>query len=178
MFASGGMVYTLQTSATGPADSWSMRGGNLWRNGNAGHGDVHKDTDSDNMIDLYDNCPNVANRTQIDTDGDKQGDACDADDDNDGVPDSEDGMPLDSGESLDTDGDGIGNNADNDDDGDGVADGHDAFPLDSTETIDSDGDGTGNNADKDDDNDGVPIALTACRCYTMASWACPAGYPY
>ena len=74
----------------------------------------------------------------------------DLDDDNDGVPDTEDGMPLDPDETMDTDGDGIGNIEDSDDDndkledsdeeeigtdplnqdsdGDTVIDGEDAFP--------------------------------------------------
>ena len=106
----------------------------------------------------------------VDTDGDGQPDdwnagasqeqinasflVLDADDDNDGVPDSNDAFPLDAGESADTDGDGIGNNADTDDDGDGVADSVDALPLDADETLDTDNDGIGNNADTDDDGDG------------------------
>ena len=90
-----------------------------------------------------------------DTDFDGIRNTEDTDDDNDGVPDSEDAFPIDSSESVDTDGDGIGNNADTDDDGDGVEDSADAFPLDSSESVDTDGDGTGNNADTDDDGDGV-----------------------
>jgi len=46
----------------------------------------------------------------------------DADDDNDGVDDIDDALPLDAAETVDTDGDGIGNNADTDDDGDGLTD--------------------------------------------------------
>ncbi len=42
--------------------------------------------------------------------------------DGDGIPDSDDAFPNDSGEQYDTDGDGIGNNTDTDDDGDGVSD--------------------------------------------------------
>jgi len=41
-----------------------------------------------------DNCPGVDNPDQRNTDGDLQGDACDDDDDNDGVPDTLDNCPL------------------------------------------------------------------------------------
>jgi hypothetical protein len=88
--------------------------------------------------------------------GDALGDACDPDDDNDGVLDVNDVFPLDPLDWQDADGDGIGDNADTDDDNDGVPDVDDAFPLDPTESIDTDGDGIGDNADTDDDNDGVP----------------------
>jgi len=81
------------------------------------------------------------------------------DSDGDGVPDSEDIFPQNSGEWLDTDGNGIGNNTDTDDDGDGVEDASDAFPLDASESLDTDGNGIGNNADTDDDGDGLPDAF-------------------
>jgi hypothetical protein len=42
-----------------------------------------------------DNCPIVYNRDQANFDGDPQGDACDVDDDGDGVLDPEDACPLD-----------------------------------------------------------------------------------
>ena len=48
-------------------------------------------------------------------------------DDNDGVPDVDDDLPLNASESVDTDDDGIGNNADTDDDGDSVPDVYDAL---------------------------------------------------
>jgi hypothetical protein len=117
------------------------------------------DTDSDGILDVNDNCVSEPNSDQLDTDGDSVGNACDLDDDNDGVADNEDAFPLDSIESVDTDSDGVGNNADQDDDGDGVIDTLDAFPLDSSETMDTDLDGIGNNADNDDDNDGVLDSL-------------------
>lgn len=46
-----------------------------------------EDSDNDTVADAVDNCPNVANSSQRNTDGDAQGDACDSDDDNDGMSD-------------------------------------------------------------------------------------------
>ena len=119
----------------------------------------------------------------LDTDNDATDNVADTDDDNDGVPDSEDAFPLSAAESVDTDGDGMGNVADTDDDNDGVGDDDDALPLDPDESLDSDGDGygdnidafdgdaeewadtdadgTGDNADLDDDGDGTPDATDA-----------------
>jgi Leucine-rich repeat (LRR) protein len=58
------------------------------------------DADSDQVGDNADNCPNVSNPSQVNTDRDSEGDACDADDDNDGFSDAQelvDGTdPLDS----------------------------------------------------------------------------------
>ncbi|MDA8532523.1 hypothetical protein N9K43_02360 [Candidatus Poseidoniales archaeon] len=47
-----------------------------------------KDADFDGVPDFADNCPNDSNPTQDNTDGDAQGDACDSDDDNDGLTDN------------------------------------------------------------------------------------------
>ena len=98
------------------------------------------DSDGDGEPDTTDNCPTVANAGQANNDLDGQGDACDSDDDNDGMPDSYEitnGLnplddPLDTDAGLDKDGDGLANleefqlgtRADNvDTDGDGFNDG-------------------------------------------------------
>lgn len=56
--------------------------------GICGCGVPDTDTDGDSEADCNDNCPAVANADQTNTDGDEYGDACDDDDDNDGMPDS------------------------------------------------------------------------------------------
>lgn len=53
----------------------------------------YDDADGDNVVDARDNCRGLANPDQRDTDHDGQGDACDPDDDNDGIPDAQDRCP-------------------------------------------------------------------------------------
>ena len=115
------------------------------------------DTDSDGVGDNTDNCLSIVNEDQLDTDSDGFGNACDDDDDGDGVNDDEDAFPLNGLEWLDNDGDLVGNNQDEDDDNDGVVDSSDNCPLNTNEDqTDTDNDGLGNPCDSDDDGDGVP----------------------
>ncbi len=131
----------------------------------------------DGIYTAFDNCPDIFNPDQLNNDqnftnGDNLGDACDDNDDNDGVKDVDDTFPFDPREWLDTDGDGIGNNSDDDDDNDGIPDIAEIAaatkPLVNDAHEDKDGDGlsnlkefqlgTGiNKPDSDDDtfNDGV-----------------------
>jgi hypothetical protein len=55
------------------------------------HGSL--DVDADLLDYRDDNCPQVSNADQFNYDGDDLGDACDTDDDNDGVPDQLDSCP-------------------------------------------------------------------------------------
>ncbi len=76
---------------------------------------IQPDTDLDGIADATDNCPAVANGDQLNTDGDTQGNACDTDDDNDGLLDTYENQysfldPLDSSDAaLDQDSDGLTN---------------------------------------------------------------------
>jgi len=109
------------------------------------------DTDKDGVNDDTDNCPDVPNPDQKDTNNDGVGDACDPalpDKDNDGVPDATDNCPdVANQDQADTDKDGIGDACDTvdpvDTDKDGVPDDTDNCPT------------IANPDQKDSDNNGV-----------------------
>ncbi len=115
------------------------------------------DSDEDGVFDRYDNCPEISNPDQANSDFDDEGgDACDtpelADADGDLIPDSGDNCPNKANQDqLDSDEDGIGDLCDtypNDFDNDGADDDVDNCPTDSNPgQEDNDNDGLGNICD-------------------------------
>lgn len=74
---------------------------------------LNSDDDNDGIFNASDNCRNIANTNQLDTDGNGDGNECDVDDDADGVVDEVDNCPLvyNPGQEdvcTDADGDGVG----------------------------------------------------------------------
>lgn len=147
-----------------------------------------KDTDSDSIVDVDDNCPTVSNPTQANTDMDDKGDACDSDDDNDGLTDNFPDLCPRGGEfnwtsmqdtsnpsaSSDWDNDGCKDDVEDlDDDNDQVLDVNDICPYTSYDpprptwvsdsSNDLDGDGCrDSDEDVDDDADGFDDVEDDC----------------
>jgi hypothetical protein len=137
--------------------------------------DRTSDVDLDGLDDLFDdNCPNTYNPDQEDYDADGLGDACDTDDDDDGVDDENDNCIRGvtgwvSGALQDYDGDGcLDGSEDFDDDGDGIVDGMDGCPKGdfgwtSSGETDHDSDGCNDESeDFDDDDDGKDDSKDDC----------------
>lgn len=132
-------------------------------------GTLDRDVDGDGVPTSSDNCAEVANAEQLDSDGDGTGDACDPtpngdDTDGDGVPDSVDNCAgVANAGQHDADRDGTGDACDSDIDNDGVQNSVDNCPSYANPSQDdNDGDGIGNFCDYDLDNDGIENMADNC----------------
>lgn len=126
----GGTTVTSSDSNSNSTSGDSSSGGGNAGGGSTGNEAPAVDTDQDGVADTSDNCPSVANATQVNQDGDALGDVCDDDQDGDSVANATDNCATTANANqTDTDGDTQGDACDTDDDNDGVADTTDNCPL-------------------------------------------------
>ncbi len=83
-------VYTMNPDGTSVTALTDSPGDSNSVNPSYGNGDL----DGDGVKNTLDNCRLVSNPNQTNTDGDVEGNSCDADDDNDGIDDQFDNCPL------------------------------------------------------------------------------------
>jgi hypothetical protein len=164
----GGEIVDVESTAASMVYSRSPGGGVL-----AGYNSniyyYMPDYDGDN-IGTEDNCPDVFNPDQSDYNANGLGDACDEDDDSDGVLDFNDLCPRgttgwlsDSINDFDGDGCKDAEEEDNDDDNDGVPDFRDSCQYGIGGALnDLDGDGCKDSEDDDDDGDLVRDESDLC----------------
>ncbi len=144
-----------------------------------GAGGTCTDNDGDGVPDSSDNCPTVSNANQANFDGDSMGDACDIDDDNDGLIDTSEPasctapMPAHAGSlDPDCDGDNVSDgNLDPDGAGPIVAGPDNCISVANTTQTNTDGDSQGDACDPDDDNDTVLDGADNCPLNANSSQA-------
>ena len=114
---------------------------------------IGRDTDTDGIIDMKDNCPNMSNVTQNDRDHDGRWDEC-TDDDKDGIFGLSDNCPTVSNkDQKDLNANSIGDTCEFDSDKDSIPDGADNCIH------------TSNLDQEDNDSDGIGNACDNCRIY-------------
>jgi len=150
------------------------------------------DKDGDSFPNDTDNCPNVYNPDQANTDNEGEGDACDPDIDNDNIPNETDNCPdVANVDQKDQDGDMVGDPCDPDLDGDEVCDSPGLSPgcsivgpdncifIQNPDQKDNESDLLGDFCDPDDDNDGICDSLAdaadtvACSLSSGKADNCP-----
>jgi hypothetical protein len=115
---------------------------------------LNLDSDADGIVQMFDNCPSIANTDQSDLDGDLVGDLCDGDLDGDSVENALDNCPnVFNDDQADLDSDDVGDACDSDIDGDGLSNAEESAL--GTDIADEDSDGDGLN-----DGDEVNVYFT------------------
>ncbi|MBL8201979.1 MAG: thrombospondin type 3 repeat-containing protein [Chromatiales bacterium] len=86
-FTPGGTLVLTNKSCTGTCPPGGNNFGHQWTFGNL---QLIEDADGDGVVDVVDNCAQVANPSQCDSDGDGYGNHCDADLNNNGATNAQD----------------------------------------------------------------------------------------
>jgi len=131
------------------------------------------DQDNDGVQNHLDNCPEISNVDQLNSDSDAAGDACDADDDNDSFLDATDNCPVISNtDQANNDNDANGDACDDNDDNDNFNDNVDNCPfVANNNQLNSDNDSLGNACDINDDNDNFNDNVDNCPLVSNNSQA-------